>query len=82
MSQEVHSPEGGSSFRAELMSLRIAGMARSKPCSAVVDEATCSHIPTVLIMNPTTVSRPIYTAMKCSTIRLIYRASDCSPGRF
>ena len=43
MSQEAYVSEEGCSFRAELISLRIAGIALNKPCSAVVDEATCCH---------------------------------------
>ena len=31
------------SLRAELMSRRIAGMARSRPCSAVLEAEACMH---------------------------------------
>ena len=42
LSQQGPSQEACSS-RAELMSLRIAGMARRRPCSAVVAHEACNH---------------------------------------
>ena len=53
MSHEAPAPEKCCSFRAELMSLRIAGIALSKPCSAVVDEVTCCHSQKVTYIKPT-----------------------------